>query len=186
MYIPDIFKFFSLISAPLFGVIALSIVKNTPDFSLSKHTISKSVYFIKHPIKIFMFRLNFIIKAVLDIGFILYLASHLKLSLYSPIPTLMILSAILFGSLSYFIMGKYTTVHRIIVFTYGIMMGLAGIWLAQMTGNINFVRLTVLLVILSNFLMISFFLAKRINVFIQVICMSLLYSWLLLLVFRYL
>ncbi|MCR4313219.1 MAG: hypothetical protein NUV58_03155 [Candidatus Roizmanbacteria bacterium] len=186
MYIPDIFKFFSLISAPLFGVIALSIVKNTLDFSLSKHTISKSVYFIKHPIKIFMFRLNFIIKAVLDIGFILYLASHLKLSLYSPIPTLMILSAILFGSLSYFIMGKYTTVHRIIVFTYGIMMGLAGIWLAQMTGNINFVRLTVLLVILSNFLMISFFLAKRINVFIQVICMSLLYSWLLLLVFRYL
>lgn len=186
MYIPEVFKYFSLISAPLFGAIALSIVKNTPDFSMSKHTISKSVYFIKHPTKMFLFRLNFIIKAVLDLGFILYLANHLKLSLHSPIPTLMILSAILFGSLSYFIMGRYTTVHRIIVFTYGILMGLSGIWLAQMTGNINFVRLTVLLVIISNFLMISFFLAKRINVFIQVICMSLLYSWLLLLVFRYL
>lgn len=186
MYIPEVFKYFSLISAPLFGVIALSIVKNTPDFSLSKHTISKSVFFINHPTKMFIFRLNFIIKAVLDIGFIFYLAFHLKMSLYSPIPTLMILSAILFGSLSYFIMGRYTTVHRIIVFTYGIMMGLAGIWLAQMTGNINFVNLTILLVILSNFLMISFFLAKKINVFVQALCMSLLYGWLLLLVFKYL
>ncbi len=186
MYIPEIFKFFSLISAPLFGVIVLFIVKNTPDFSLSKHTISKSVFFINHPTKMFIFRLNFIIKAALDLGFILYLASHLKMYLYSPIPTLMILSAILFGSLSYFIMGRFTTVHRAIVFTYGIMMGFAGIWLAQMTGNINFVRLTVLLVIVSNFLMIGFFLAKKINVFVQVICMSLLYSWLLLLVFGYL
>jgi len=186
MYIPTIFKFFSLISAPLFGIIALSVVKNTPDFSLSKHTISKSVYFIKHPTKMFIFRLNFIVKAVLDLGFVLFLASRLKLSLYSPIPALMILSAILFGSLSYFIMGRFTTVHRVIVFTYGILMGLAGILLAQMTGNINFVKLTILLVILSNFLMISFFLAKKINVFVQVICMSLLYGWLLLLVFRYL
>ena len=185
MYIPDIFKFFSLISAPLFGVIALSIVKNTPDFSLSKHTISKSVYFIKHPTKMFMFRLNFIIKAVLDLGFILYLVSHLRLSLYSPIPTVMIISAILFGSLSYFIMGRYTTVHRIIIFTYGMTMSLAGIQLAQMTGNINFIRLTILLVILSNFLMISFFLAKKINVFVQVICMSLLYSWLLLNIYTF-
>lgn len=186
MYIPEIFKFFSLISAPLFAAIALSVVKNTPDFSLSKHTISKSVYFIKHPAMMFVFRSNFIIKAVLDLGFIFYLVSHLRMPLYSPIPTLMIVCAILFGSLSYFIMGRFTTVHRVIVFTYGILMGLSGIWLAQMTGNINFVRLTVLLVILSNFLMISFFLAKKINVFIQVICMSLLYSWLLLLVFRYL
>lgn len=186
MNIPEVFKYFSLISAPLFGVIALSIVKNNPDFSMSKHTISKSVFFIKHPTKMHIFRSNFIIKAVLDLGFILYLASHLRLSFYSPIPTLMILSAILFGSLSYFIMGRYTTVHRIIVFTYGIMMGLAGVGLAQMTGNVNFVRLTVLLVILSNFLMISFFLAKKINVFVQAVCMSLLYSWLLLLVFRYL
>jgi len=186
MYIPTIFKFFSLISALLFGIIALSVVKNTPDFSLSKHTISKSVYFIKHPTKMFIFRLNFIVKAVLDLGFIFYLVSHLKISLYSPIPTLMIISAVLFGSLSYFIMGRYTTVHRIIVFTYGIMMGLSGIWLAQLTGNINFVRLTVLLVILSNFLMIGFFLAKKINVFVQAVCMSLLYGWLLLLVFSYL
>ena len=186
MHIPEIFKFFSLISAPLFGFIVLTVVKNTPDFSFSKHTISKSVYFIKHPTKMFIFRLNFIIKAVLDLGFILYLANHLKLSLHSPIPTLMILSAILFGSLSYFIMGKFTTVHRVIVFTYGILMGLSGIWLAQMSGNTNFVRLTVLLVIISNFLMISFFLSRRINVFVQVICMSMLYSWLLLLVFRYL
>lgn len=186
MYIPEVFKYFSLISAPLFGVIALSIVKNTPDFSLSKHTISKSVYFIKHPTKMFIFRSNFIIKAVLDLGFIFYLSSHLRMSLQSPIPSLMILSAVLFGSLSYFIMGRYTTVHRIIVFTYGVMMGLAGIWLAQMTGSANFVKLTISLVILSNFLMISFFLAKKINVFVQVICMSMLYSWLLLLVFGYL
>ena len=186
MYIPEIFKFFSLISAPLFGAIALSVVKNTPDFSLSKHTISKSVFFINHPTKMFIFRLNFIIKAALDLGFVFYLTSHLRMFLYSPIPTLMILSAILFGSLSYFIMGRYTTVHRIIVFTYGITMGLAGIWLAQMTGNINFVNLTILIVILSNFLMISFFLAKKINVFVQALCMSLLYGWLLLLVFKYL
>lgn len=185
MNIPEYFKYFSLISTLLFGIIALSLIKNESSFSLSKHTISKSVYFIKHPTKMLIFRFNFIIKGILDLGFIFYLISHLKISPYSPIATSMVISAVLFGSLSYFVMGKYTYIHRLIIFSYGILMGMAGIWLAQMTASRSFIILTTLIVILSNSLFIGFFLAKKINVFIQAICIFLLYGWLIFFVFRF-
>lgn len=117
---PEIFKYFSLISMPLFSAIALLLIKNEPDFSFSKHTISKSIYFIKHPIKMLIFRLNFIIKMLLDFGFVWYLILHLKISFGSPLALFLILSAILFGSLAYFIMGKYTIIHKIIIYSYGV------------------------------------------------------------------
>ena len=186
MNIPGIFKYFSLISIPLFAFIALLLIKNEPDFSFSKHTISKSAYFLKDPVKMLIFRFNFIIKAVLDLGFVFYLIFNLNISFQSPLTFLLILPVLLFGSLAYFIMGKHTNVHRIIIFCYGILFGLAGIWLAQMTGNANFVVLTTTLVIILNSLTIGLFFAKKINVFIQGLCIFLLYGWLVVYIFWFL
>ena len=81
----------------------------------------------------FIFRMNFIVKAILDLGFVYYLKFHFKIS--NPLAFLLILSVILFGSLSYFIMGKYTISHKIIIYSYITLVNLSDIF-SQLTGNI--------------------------------------------------
>ena len=187
MYSPEFFKYFSLISTPLFGVIALMIIKNLPEFSFKKDTISKSVYFIKHPTQLLIFRLNFVLKMMFDLCFSWYLIGRLKILFNSPLFWLLVTPPILFGSLSFFIMGKkYAFFHRVIIFSYGILSGISGIYLAKITSNSSFVNLTIFFVIVSNILILGTFIAKKINVFIQVISVSLLYSWLVVYVFQYL
>lgn len=183
---PQIFKYFSLISTPLFGLVSFLIVKSLPDFSFKKHTISKSVYFIKHKTTLSIFRLNFILKMILDLFFSWYLIDRLKILCNAPLFWLLILTPLLFGVLSYFVMGTYTLIHRILIFSYGILFGLSGILLSYQTNSLIFFCLTLLIVLISNFLIFEFFIKRKINVFIQIMSMSLMYGWLVLYVFRYL
>lgn len=169
---------------PLFMAIALLLIKKLPDFSFKKHTISKTVYFLKHPINMFIFRMNFIVKAILDLGFVYYLKFHFKIS--NPLAFLLILSVILFGSLSYFIMGKYTISHKIIIYSYIALWSIFQIYFAQLTENIFFLKLTYLLTAIELLLSFGFLFAKKTNVFVQAVCAFLSYSWLVIFVFRYL
>jgi hypothetical protein len=186
MVIPDIFKYFSLISTPLFALIALFIIKQLPDFSLKKHTISKSIYFIKHKNQLTIFKLNFFLKMILDQCFSLYLINYFKLSIASPLFWPLILPPILFGLLSYFVMGSYTLIHRILVFSFGILFGISAVLLAYKIGNLYFYFTTILIVLVSNFLILEFFAKRKINVIVQIVSMSLMYGWLLIYVFKYL
>jgi hypothetical protein len=183
----EFIKYSSLISTPLFGTIALLIIRQLPEFSFKKHTISKSVYFIKHKTQLLIFRLNFFFKMTLDLFFSYYLINNFKISITSHLFWLIIIPPILFGTLSYFIMGeKYGLIHRILIFSYGILFGLSGVFLAYMTNNKVFLYITISLVIISNYLILEFFAKRKINVFVQVISMGLMYGWLLTYVFQYL
>lgn len=181
-----IFKYFGLISLPLFLVIPLFLIKKIPDFSFKKHTISKTALFLKDPHKMFIFRLNFVVKALFDLCFIWYLINRFNLTTSSPLFWLLIIPPFLFGALGFFVIGTYTFIHRIIIFSYGILFGLSGIFLAYMTEDLFFFYLTILISLISNFLILEFFLKRKINVYVQAVSISLMYSWLILYVFRYL
>lgn len=182
----EIFKYFSLISLPLFSAIALLLIKKIPDFSFKKHTISKTALFLKDPRQMFIFRSNFVIKSLFDLCFVWYLIKRFNFSVTSPLFWLLLVTSFLFGALGFFVMGTHTIIHRIIIFSYGIIFGLSAIFLAYITGNSFFFYITILISMISNFLILEFFFKRKINVFVQFVSMSLMYSWMIVYVFRYL
>lgn len=186
MNAPEIFKYFSLFSLPIFLVIALFLIKKIPDFSFKKHTISKTALFLKDPNQMLLFRLNFVIKSLFDLCFIYYLINRFNFSLTSPLFWLLIIPPFLFGALGFFVMGSYTMIHRMLIFSYGILYGISGIFLAYMTGDLFFFFVTILISLISNVLILEFFFKRKINVFVQSISMSLMYGWLIVYIFLYL
>ena len=186
MNTPDVFKYGSLVSIPLFSIIALSLIRGASHFSFRKHTVSKSVNYLKHPIHMIVFRMNFIIKALLDFGFILYVLNHFKISLASPFIWSLIVSALLFGSLAYFIEGKHTVLHQIIIYSSGVLWAVGQLYIARLTGDGFFIQLTNIMVIVPIIIAFGFMFANKTNVFVQALCMSIWYIWLLIFVFGYL
>lgn len=182
----EIFKYFSLFSLPIFLVITLFLIKKIPDFSFKKHTISKTALFLKDPGQMFLFRLNFVIKSLFDLCFIYYLINRFNFSVSSPLFWLLIIPSFLFGALGFFVMGTHTMIHRILIFSYGILYGISGIFLAYMTGDLFFFYTTILISIISNFLILEFFFKRKINVIVQAVSMSLMYGWMIIYVFRFL
>jgi hypothetical protein len=186
MNIPEIFKYNTLISVPLFAIISLWLIQRVPDFSFSQHTVSKSVLLFKNSKQELIFRLNFLIKALLDLGFVWYLIHYFKLSIFSPLPLLLIPSALLFGSLAYFVEGKQTLIHQINAMGSGVLWALGQFCLSRSIGNTFFIQFTNVMVTIPILLAFGFMFAKKTNVFVQILCMSFWYIWLFVLVFRYL
>src|SRR3989344_918398 len=186
MITPLFFKYNSLISTPLFSIIVLSLIKKVPDFSFKKHTVSKSVYFFNKPFHNFLFRFNFIIKALLDLGFAWYVLYHFHISQFSLKSMLIIASAILFGSLAYFVEGKYSLVHKIFTYTGGTLWFLGYLMISFLTGNNLFIYFSLILLSIPLILAYGFLFASKTNVFIQAICIGIWYLWITVFVFHYL
>jgi len=184
--VPDFFKYNSLISVPLFSIIALLLIRKTKDFSFYKHTVSKSINFLHHPFYAIIFRLNFIIKALLDLGFAFYVINHFQISLKSPISWALIISALLFGSLAYFIEGKHTTSHRIITYISGVLWAVDQIFIVRLINNTAFLIFTIIIIPIPLILAFLFLFTKKTNVILQGICMLIWQIWLILFVFQYL
>src|SRR3989344_8989876 len=135
MFIPDFFKFNSLISVPLFAIIYLLLIKKIPELSFHKYTVSKSINFLNNPLQTIIFRLNFIVKALLDFGFALFLIQYFSISFGSLISLTLIFSAILFGSLAYFTEGKYTVIHHLTIYSSGVLWAIGQISAARLVGD---------------------------------------------------
>jgi len=186
MNIPEIFKYNSIISIPLFSIISLFLIRKAPDFSFRKHTVSMSILLFNRPTQTLIFRLNFVIKGLLDLGFVWFILHYFKISFESPTAWVLILSALLFGSLAYFIEGKYTITHKVIAYSSGVFWAIGQIHLAKLIGDVSFIQLTNIAVVIPLVLAFGFMFVKKTNVFIQVLCMSMWYIWLVLFVFTYL
>lgn len=186
MHTMEIFRYGTLISCPLFALIALLLISRTSNFSIKKLTISKSVNYLKNPFLKQVFRFNFILKALLDLGFTFYVLNHLKLSYLSLIGILTIISIFLFGALAYFVEGKYTVIHNILIYSYMTLWVIGQILIANYIGNIIFTTFT--LIFLLTPLVIGFWsLYKRAtNILIQALDLFFVYSWLIVFVFKYL
>jgi hypothetical protein len=172
MNVPDIFKYNMLISVPLFGLVYLCIIRNTVGYSFTKETISKSINFYNHPLKEFIFRINFAIKSLLDLGFIWYLVHQFSFSKIL-VPTLLLtLSALLFASLAYFIEGKRSTIHGAVIYSAGIFWAAGHISLAYLIGSPTLIQLALFFVTTPVIIAFGFLFAKKTNVIVQIVCMS--------------
>ena len=186
MIYPEIFKYNSLISVPLFSIIAFLLIKKKSNFSFSQHTVSKTIFFLKNRTHRIIFRFNFLLKALLDLGFVWYVIFYFKISYESPVFWSLILSSILFGSLSYFFEGKYPIIHKIIVYSSGVFWAFSQIYLSFLTKDVIFIQLTSIMTAVVMILTFGFMFAKKTNVFVQALCMLILYSWLVIFIFKYL
>lgn len=186
MKIPDIFEFGTIISIPLFSIIALLLITKTEGFSFSKQTVSKSILFLKNPIHKLIFRINFLIKTMLDLAFVIYAANHFRISIYSLPSLSLILSALLFGSLAYFTEGKFSKMHRIAIYSSNVFWAVGQICLALLTRDTFFIKFTFFMVTIPVFISFGYKFVKKTNAYIQVICMSFWYIWLLVFVLQYL
>ncbi|KKP32433.1 MAG: hypothetical protein UR23_C0060G0003 [Candidatus Roizmanbacteria bacterium GW2011_GWA2_32_13] len=153
MNILEIFKYNSILSIPLFTVIAL---------------------------------FNFILKSLLDFGFALYVINRFNIPYYSLLGFSLILSFIFFGFLAYFIEDKYSVIHKIFTYSSGVFWAVSQILLAQLTKDLVFITFTNVLTFIVLFLTLGFLFVKKTNVIVQAVCMFLLYSWIVIFVFRYL
>lgn len=183
---PEIFKYNSIISVPLFSIIALLLIKKTQGFSFSKSTVSKSIFLLNQKNHRIIFRLNFFIKALLDFGFALFLMNRLNISLNSILGLSLLLPSLFFGSLAYFIEGKYSVLHKIFTYSSGIFWAVSQLLLSQLTGDSVFILFTNILTFVVIFLTFGSLFTKKTNVIVQAVCIFLLYCWLILFVFRYL
>lgn len=186
MNIPEIFKYNSLISIPLFAIVVLALVRKTTDYFFRNHTISKSIHFLNNPLQNAVFRLNFIIKALLDFGFALFIINHFKVSFGSFMSLTLILSAFFFGTLAYFVEGKYSTSHKIVTYTGGVLWVIGQFAVVRLIGDSGFTIFSTIFLSIPILLAFGYLFAKKTNVVVQAICMSIWYIWLLVLVFRYL
>lgn len=186
MHIPEVFKFGTVLSYPIFGLIALILISKTSNYSIKRHTISKSINYLNNPALKLTFRFNFILKALLDLGFSLYTLTFLNFSLISPIGITILLSILFFGSLAYFIEGKYSVIHNVLIYSYMTLWVVGHIGIAFSIGNISFIIFT--LIFLLTPLIIGFWSLynKSTNVLIQALDLIFVYIWLILFVFKYL
>lgn len=186
MIFPEVFKYNTLISIPLFGVIALLLIKRTTEFSFLKSTVSKSILVLRGKTNRIIFRLNFILKALLDFGFIWYLIVKFDIPFNSLLAWFLILSVSLFASLSYFIEGKHSLIHKIVIYSVGIFWALSQIYLSYLIRNVSFIRFSYFASFIPGILAFGFLFTKKTNVIVQAFCVSILYSWLIIFIFLYL
>lgn len=184
--IPEVFKYNSVISVPLFALIALFLIRRTKNFSFSLHTVSKSILYLSRTKHKIIFRLNFILKALLDFGFFLFLIDRFNISWKTPLPWIFVVETTFFASLAYFVEGKYSLMHKIVAYISGVAWTICEFYLAYATGNTLFILFTYGIAIVSMGIAFGTLVKKKTNVFIQIISMLILYSWVLAYVFTYL
>lgn len=186
MSIPELFKYGSLLSVPLFAIIALILIKQTKNYSLRTHTISQSIKYLTKPSHSLLFRLNFLIKALLDLSFSVYVLDYFSISFTSPIALLLITSSLLFASLAYFIEGKHTKLHMWIVYTSGFLWAIGYILVVLLISNSVFSLFTILAILTPVVIGFWYLFRKKTNAFVQAGCVIIWYIWILLFVFQYL
>jgi hypothetical protein len=182
----EILKYNSVVSIPLFTIIALFLLKKARGFSYSKSTFSKSIIIMKGRAHGILFRLNFILKALLDYGFVFYLIDRLEIPFFSILALSMLLSVTFFGLLFYFTEGRFSFIHHFLVYANGVLWCIAQVFLANLTGNYSFILFTYVLSVVVLSIEFGFLFAKKTNVFVQAICWVLFYIWLLVYVFKFL
>ncbi len=149
MHIPILFKYGGLISVPLFLVILLPILRKSPGFSFKNYTVSKLVLFIKDPIDLLIFRLNFLLKAVLDCGFYIYFLKVYNISFQSFLGIILLTSACFFGLLSYFIEGKYSRLHKALIYSSGTLLAVSQVLISLFFHNTGFTVFTFFVALLT-------------------------------------
>ena len=159
--IPEIFKYNSVISVPLFSLIAVWLIYHSEGFLWKRHTVSETILLVSHKKYQTIFRYIFLIKAVLDLGFFWFLFSHFHISLQSPIAWIFIAEAVLFGLLAYVTEGPQVVLHKIISHGSSMTWAICELYLASLTKNPIFLWFTYGVVLSTVFAALFFEYTKK-------------------------
>ena len=173
----DFIKYFGLLGWAIFIVINIASLKMTQGFSPTTHTLSKSILIISNKTHELVFRMSFLIKALLDVLFSFYIAKILSVSFISLVPILFAVAAVLFGSLAFFVEGKQTIIHRINVYVSGTILCIAQIVAAVMIGNITFLNITIIVSTIALLIAFWSLYRNKTNFLVQLACAVLLIVW---------
>ena len=179
-------KYLSIISVPLFSFISLLLILSSARFNYSELTFSRSVYLFTSSWQRIIFRFNFVVKAILDLGFIFYALNVLKIPLHSLTAWLWITSIILFGFIGVFLEDKSRIKHYIVVYGFALCYSLSEIAIAVHLHNNIFITLTLIGVIIQLGITVIYGLLRKTNTIVQIACMLLVYMWVIMLVHEFL
>lgn len=180
------FKYNSLISVVLFGLIEIYLLSKTKGYSLKRDTVSETILFLKNPVDQTVFRLNFVLKSLLDLGFFWYILNFYAIPLTSLFAWSLIIMVVLWSTLAYFTVDKYRPIHKKITYIAGFIWTTAEIYLANLTQNSNLILFTYVIATIIIAISSINMLGKKTNIIIQTICMALMYVWLYIFVTNYL
>jgi hypothetical protein len=96
------------------------------------------------------------------------------------------LSSLLFGSLAFFVEGKYASPHTIATYTSGVLWVVGLFAVVKLIDDSVFTFLSILFLFIPIFLAFGYLIAKKTNVIVQASCAIIWYIWLLVFVFLYL
>lgn len=186
MYVPEFFKYGPIVSIPLFSLVAVLLIRSAVNFSPTKNTVSESVLFLHNSHRITIFRLNFLVKAFLDLCFCLYVITRLRLVASSPAAWAWATSALLFGSLAWVLEGKQSLLHRFIVYTSGVLWALGAITVMLSVNSRIFTSLSLPLILVPLAIALGAQFFKKVNIYVQAVCMVPWYAWVILFTLWYL
>lgn len=182
----EFFKYASIISFPIFGLIFLFILRSTKNYNIEKSTISQSIFNLSDYKHKQIFKINFLIKGVLDLCFVLFVLNFFKIPATNILYWISLISSILFGSLIHFTEDKNRKNHLVVTYTSGVFWFLNTIYFAFLTSNHVFTFSTIILAIIL--LAISFYVQKtnKINAKVQSIIVFFMWLWVLFFVMLFL
>jgi hypothetical protein len=181
-----IFKYGAVISTPLFGLTVLLLLRTVGNFSFTRQTISQTVMFADKPWQRMVFKLNFLVKSILDLLFIYYTLKKLEIPLSSAVGIIWIESIICFGMITVFPVDTHKLKHYIVTYLSGTLFSAGQMAVAWYINNPQFLQFTLASVILNLSLAYGFLLFRKTTVVVQSICIMLMYIWTIVLVYGFL
>lgn len=185
-YLFDSFKYASLLSVPMLGLGIMALAHNSRNFIPHRHTLSKTILLLKNTRHIALFKALFFGKAVLDFCFLFYVGQYFKLSWYDPAMFTMFFAIASFGTLGYFVEGDYSKVHTPIAYLSGTLWAVCQFFLAQLTGDPAFILFTNIFTTVGLCISYMFYFLRRLNIYVQILCFSFPYIWMLVFTLKYL
>lgn len=179
-------KYIGLLSLPLFATVAFILIRRAPGYVLGRHSISETILFLEKPRYRGVFRMNFIVKALIDSCFLWVLAATIHISFWSPIVWCMAISNILFAALAFVLVGKTRLAHIILIYTVGVLWAVCELLIAYRIGIGWFTLYTWVIAVVPTAIAFWYLFRKKVNVGVQVVCMTMIYSWLVIFVTKFL
>lgn len=168
----EIFKYFEFISLPILGGFTFILFRRLKNYDLFSNSLSMSIHFIEDNFTKFIFFSIFFLKSLFGFLFSLYIINHFHLGFNSLYFLIAVLNATFFLFAIYFTEKRSRKIHRIFVYTSGLLwivslILIANIIQSQFLQIIGFIL--IFIIISSAFLFSLFTKGKRINFIYQAI-----------------
>jgi hypothetical protein len=182
----QLFKYGSIISVPLFLITGYLLARSIPGVSLSKTTLSRLIFVFNHPWQKPIFTLNFYFKMFLDVLFALYVIQILDIPFFSYPSLSWIGALVFFGLIGFFSEDKYFKTHYAVTYISAVLFVIFQLGIAIRLGDVYFLLITIANTLANCGLAFGLSIFRKQNMIIEGVCMLIMYSWVIILVYRFL